>query len=444
MHVVLAWVTIVRFGIVQGSIAAITVLPISTLPRLMIEELSLLAMAPGVLIGIHYAVQISRLRFGYGSDVGGRRTPFIIGGLVALGIAGVLASLSVTLMTQNPALGYAAAILAYALVGIAVGAAGTTLLALLATTVAPERRAPAATIVWFLMILGLVLAATLGGQAMIPFSYARLVEVSIAISVIAVTVGTLALLGIEGKGRPREAQASGDRSAEGRTGKVKGSMMAAFRQVWAEPAARGFTIFVFVSMFAYNMQELVLEPFSAAVFGLSPGESTQLSGNHHMGVLIGLIIIAVVGRILRGRPGALVAVTVGGCLCSAAALLTLAASAFFAPDWPLAATVMAFGVSNGVFAGAAIASMFSLAGMGAERREGTRMGIWGAAQAIGFGLGMFFGASVLDAARISLNDPSAFAAVFALEAVFFTFAALLAWRVARGPAHEGRAQPVPA
>ncbi|MEM0906875.1 MAG: BCD family MFS transporter [Pseudomonadota bacterium] len=436
MRAVFAWLTIVRFGIVQASIAAITVLPIATLPRLMIEELGLLAIAPGVLIGVHYAVQISRLRFGYGSDVGGRRTPFILGGLYGLGVAGVLAALSLVLMGEMPLVGYFAAMASYALVGVAVGAAGTTLLALLATTVSPERRAPAATIVWLLMIAGLVAAAKLGGDALIPYSDAQLVRVSIAISIIAAAIGTAALWGVERSARPQQAQAA-ERKAP------PGGMMAAFRQVWNEPAARGFTIFVFISMFAYNMQELVLEPFSAAVFGLSPGESTKLSGDHHAGVLVGLVIIAVVGRLLRGRSGAMVAVTVAGCLCSAASLTAISASAFFAPDWPLGATVMVFGLSNGIFAGAAIASMFSLAGVGAEQREGTRMGIWGAAQAIGFGTGMFFGAMWLDVARFNVTEPAAFASVFAFEALIFVVAAALALRLARGHALPA-ANPVPA
>ena len=41
--------------------------------------------------------------------------------------------------------------------------------------------------------------------------------------------------------------------------------------MWGEPAARQFTIFVFVSMLAYSAQELILEPFAGTVFGLTPG-----------------------------------------------------------------------------------------------------------------------------------------------------------------------------
>ena len=50
----------------------------------------------------------------------------------------------------------------------------------------------------------------------------------------------------------------------------------ALPEVWAEPEARRFTIFVFVSMLAYSAQDLILEPFAGLVFGLTPGESTKL------------------------------------------------------------------------------------------------------------------------------------------------------------------------
>ena len=52
---------------------------------------------------------------------------------------------------------------------------------------------------------------------------------------------------------------------------------APFRQVvaemWADPLARRFTIFVFISMLAYSAQELILEPFAGLVFKMTPGQS---------------------------------------------------------------------------------------------------------------------------------------------------------------------------
>ena len=64
--------------------------------------------------------------------------------------------------------------------------------------------------------------------------------------------------------------------------------------------------------------------------------------------------------------------------------------------------VFALGVANGVFAVAAIGSMMGLAGSGREAREGVRMGLWGAAQAVAFGLGGFSGTVAVDLARAAL------------------------------------------
>ena len=78
--------------------------------------------------------------------------------------------------------------------------------------------------------------------------------------------------------------------------------------------------------------------------------------------------------------------------------------------------------------------MMSLAGThsaSGEAREGTRMGLWGAAQAIGFAVGGLFGAAASDVARWVIGDQgSAYAAVFFLEAGMFVAAALLAARIA--------------
>ncbi len=72
--------------------------------------------------------------------------------------------------------------------------------------------------------------------------------------------------------------------------------------------------------------------------------------------------------------------------------------------------------------------MFSLAA-GAENnsREGVRMGLFGAAQAIAFGLGGLAGTALADVTRLISGSPvMAYASVFAIESVLFVAAALLA------------------
>jgi BCD family chlorophyll transporter-like MFS transporter len=195
-------------------------------------------------------------------------------------------------------------------------------------------------------------------------------------------------------------------------------------------------------MLAYSAQDLILEPFAGIVFGLTPGQSTQLAGTQNGGVLAGMLLLAFMGSSTWGRRlGTLQDWTVRGCIASAVALFALSLGAFFAPTWPLQITVFALGLANGLFAVAAIGSMMALVGAGREQREGMRMGLWGAAQALAFGLGGFLGTAAVDLARLLMESPIlAYATVFSGEALMFLVSAVLAVRVTRPlPAQEQRA-----
>lgn len=416
----LGWVGIVRLGLVQAMLGAVVVLTTSTLNRVMVVELALPALLPGLLVALHYAVQLTRPRMGWGSDVGGRRTPWILGGMGVLALGGFGAAVATAWMHTDPTAGTVLAMLAFTAVGLGVSASGTSLLVLLAKQVDEPRRAAAAATVWVMMIVGFAVTAGLAGRALDPYGPLRLVQVSGTVSVIAVCVTALALWRLEAP-RTSARPAAGPRPEFLRT----------LAEVWREDDARRFTIFVFFSMLAYSTQDLILEPFAGAIFGFTPGESTSLAGVQHLGTLVGMLLAALAGRRVAGaRLGSLKAWTVGGCLASAVALAGLVAGSALAPHWPLRANVFLLGVSNGAFSIAAIGSMMSLAGAGAQAREGTRMGLWGAAQAVGFALGGLFGSAASDLARWLLGDPArSYGSVFALEAVMFVVSAALAWRI---------------
>ena len=186
-------------------------------------------------------------------------------------------------------------------------------------------------------------------------------------------------------------------------------------------------------MLAYSAQELLVEPFAGLVFAMPPGATTKLAGVQHGGVLLGMLAVAFAASAIGGpRLGSLRMWTIVGCVTSAAALVAIAASGIVGAPAPLRAAVFALGVSNGVFAVAAIGSMMSLAGAGAASREGTRMGLWGAAQAVAFGLGGFTGTVVVDVARRFVGTPlTAYDVAFVAEAALFLVAAMLARGIAR-------------
>jgi BCD family chlorophyll transporter-like MFS transporter len=414
----LGWLGIARLGVVQAALGAIVVLATSTMNRVMVVELALPATLPGVLVALHYGVQVLRPRMGYGSDVGGRRTRWIVGGMAVLAGGVLVASLATVWMASNRWAGIALAVVAFAAVGLGVGAAGTSLLALLAKRVDAKRRAPAATILWIMMIAGIAITATVAGRMLDPFTPLRLVETTAKLASLAFVASVLAVWGLEGAAEaPAAAQPQ-----------PAGGFVRALREIWAERQARRFAIFVFVSMLAYSAQELILEPFAGSVFALTPGQSTQLNGMQHGGVLLGMLLVAL-GAGLAGefRARAMKAWTVGGCLASAAAILLLAAAGLVGPAWPLRASVFVLGVANGTFAVSAIGAMMGLASAGRGGRDGTRIGLWGAAQALAFGLGGLLGTSASDLARALLGTPAAaYGAVFVAEALLFLSAARIA------------------
>ena len=421
----LSWSQIFRLGLVQMALGAIVVLTTSTLNRLMVVEFSLPALLPGALVGLHYGIQLSRPRWGFRSDVGGNRTRWIIGGMITLALGGVGATYAVTLFALNYWLALSASILSYGMIGIGVGASGTSLLALLATATAANRRAAAATITWLMMIFGIALTAGVAGQFLDPYSPERLMAVVSTIAILAIVLTVLAIWNIERSVRPRSSE-------------PEVPFQKALREVWAESKTRNFTIFVFLSMNAYFMQELILEPYAGLVFGFTPGQSTSLSGAQNGGVFVGMLTVGIMAT--GFKIGSLRRWVMSGCYGSGAVLLFICLSGLMSTALNFTYLVVALGFFNGMFAVSAISAMMALASSseGRGQREGTRMGLWGAAQAIAAGFGGLTGAVLVDITRSFFADAPAFGAVFIFEAALFFAAALMAMRVIE---HKG--QPMP-
>lgn len=414
----LGWAGIARLGLVQSALGAVVMLASSLLNRIMVVEYGMAAALPAGLVAFHYGVQMSRPKWGHGSDAGWRRTPWIIGGMAVLASGGVLATFATTRLSGPfwPAL--AMLVLAYAMIGIGVGASGTSLLALLATRTAEARRPAAASLTWIMMIIGIVISAGTAGALLDPYSPARLISVASGVAAVAFVVTIIAVWGVEGAPQAEEKRAAAPFGE-------------ALAGIWGDPLTRLFSIFVFFSMLAYSMQDLILEPFAGLVFAYTPGQSTSLSGVQHQGVLAGMILVGVGGHAFGGKAGLkLKRWIVAGCLASALALAALAMAAGAGPGWPLAINVALLGFANGMFAVAAIGSMLELAGRGGPGHEGIRMGLWGASQAVAFGIGGFVGAVAVDRLRSLLGATApAFQFVFAAEAGLFLVAAIIAFRL---------------
>jgi len=405
----LGWGGIARLCLANMAIGGLAALPVNLFNRLMTVELALPALLPGLLVALHYAVQLSRPVWGHRSDTKGGRTPFIIGGTAVVGLGLVIAAWGIASAPSTTA-AMIAWIVAYTLIGFGIGAAGTSFLALLATAASDERKGAAATFAWLMLIAGAIIASIGSGIALKPYSPERLMLVVPCVAAVCLLLAVIATWRIE-----RRIGAVPEPSEP--------ALGPALRATWADPAAKAFTGFVFLSILAFYLSELILEPFAGHIHGLTPDESTKLSGGKDGAALLGMIAAGALSTLgfgsLRLWAGT-------GCVISAAGLVGLGANA------PLVPFTVILGLGNGLFVVGAIGSMMRLAAAN-KGATGTRMGVFGAAQAVAAGLAGLIATGTLDIARIALPDTAAYGVVFALEAVLFLAAALVATRLLHQP-----------
>lgn len=414
----IGWLAIVRLGAVQAAIGAIVMLATSLLNRVMVVEYAISASVPAGLVAWHYGVQLSRPLWGHNSDRSAHRSSWIIGGMGVLALGTMISVDATIMMASGGIFPIIVAIVGFSMIGLGVGMSGTALLALLASRVSVTRKPAAAAISWTMMVAGIVVAAGVSGSYLDPYSDARLAIVTSLVVLGAFCLAVLALHGLERGSLP--ATLVSTRQAV--------PLTAVIRNIWEDSQARRFTYFVFISMLAYSMQDLILEPFAGFVFDMTPGESTKLAGVQHSGILVGMLISGAGGSLLARKFGQNSRFwIILGCFSSAIMLVGLSFAAKIGPAWPLTANVFALGASNGIFAVAAVGAMLQLASDGKSSGEGARMGVWGAAQAIAFGAGGLLGAIIVDQLRSRIGQDSfAFQTVFAVEAAMFVVAALVA------------------
>ena len=427
------WFSILRLGLVQLCIGSSVVIPLSTLNRLMKVELALPATIAGFLIALHYAVQLTRVNWGYLSDKTQNRSQWIIFGMLILGIGGVLASASIPLIESNFAYGIMLALFSYTLIGFGVGAAGTPLLALLASYSSKSQKGFAASITFLMMILGLAITGITAGIILDPYSHQKLIKITASLAIITNILSFLSLKNLEKSLR---------NNADARTPNAINydvPFLEGIKKVWMEREARLFTIFIFISMGAFSMQDPILEPFAGEVFGFAVGESTKLDGFHKIGTLIGIILIILCLSKFRIGFGSLSFVKnerlgsekfwlITGCLFSALSLIIISVLGLTYRDpGILNSVVFLFGISNGVFTAGILGTMLHLASRGSgDNNTGTRMGIWGAAQAYATMIAVFVSTVLVDILGLMMNSlPSVYGIVFLTAASFFIAAAFL-------------------
>lgn len=407
---------ILRLGLFQLAAGGLSVLFLGVLNRVMRVELGLSLFSVTLLLGGgHYLGALVAIPFGYYSDgnriFGYRRSLYVVfGALVACGVLLGAPWVARWLAADPTPLNYGLAFLYFLTEGIATFVAGTAYLALIAERNSSASRGQATSLVWTMLMVGIITTGIGAGAYLGEYKFEKLVEL-FSIAVVVALVLTLVALWRQ---EPRET---------GRVVRARRGLRAAAVQVLRSGHSRRFALFLMVGMFSYFMQDVILEPFGGEVFGLSAASTTRFNAYMGIGLIAGMLPG---GLLLIPRIGKS-AVAQIGCTILVLAFGLLAASGFAASAAVLPLLITLLGLGAGFFTVGSVALMMD---MTLKEHTGLFVGVWTLAQAVAKGPASLV-AGALQSAFVALGAPvgQAYGAVFAIEALGMLWALLLLRRV---------------
>lgn len=384
---------LLRLSLFQVSVGMASVMLLGTLNRVMIVELSVPAMIVAVMIALPVLVAPFRALLGFRSDtyrsaIGWKRVPYLwfgslwqMGGLAVMPFA--LLVLGGNPVHHVPFAGEVLAALAFLMTGLGLHMTQTAGLALAADRATEETRPRVVALLYVMFLVGMGVSALLIGWLLRDFSELLLVRVVQGAALAGLLLNLIALWKQEHVRPMSKAERAEPRPL--------------FSDAWSElreGTRIGRLLFVvFVGTMAFNMQDVLLEPYGGEILGLSVSATTLLTAMWAAGALAGFALAA--KRLGVGASPYRLAAS--GCI---AGLAAFSAVIFSAPMqspvlFYIGASLIGFG--GGLFAVATLTAAMTLP---AAHMRGLALGAWGAAQATAAGLSIAIGGTVRDIVNI--------------------------------------------
>ena len=271
-----------RLGLFQACLGALSVLTLGIFNRLLIEEFAVPAALTALALGSQQLVAFTRVWFGQRSDrcrwKGLRRTPFIIGGAAAFCVLTWIAGRLVLWIAAASMLDDTSAVIGRGLLlavvflfyGLAISASSTPFAALLVDVSTDKQRPVLVSIVWSMLMVGIVVGAILLssflGSSCASAEITDVIDgVRRLITVAPIVIFGLVLVAITGV-EPRITNSN--RVGEGQSTDQEISLAVSWTILRSSPQVGYF--FAVLSLFTFSLflQEAVLEPYAGATFAL--------------------------------------------------------------------------------------------------------------------------------------------------------------------------------
>lgn len=379
---------ILRLGLFQLAVGMAAALLTGTLNRVMIVELHVPTTLVAVMVSIPMLVAPFRAFLGFRSDtyrsaLGWRRVPFIwFGSLIQFGGLAVMPFALILLSGDTHGSIAAArtmAALAFLLVGAGAYVTQTAGLAL-ANDLAPERVRPRiVALLYIMLLLGIVCSSLIFGLLLRNFSQLLLIKVIQGAAMVTMVLNMIAMW----KQEPRTPM-SRSAVAEPRP---------RFRDAWRVFIAGGdavrLLVVVALGTFAFNMQDVLLEPYGAQILGLSVSATTSLTAIFSAG---SILAFAVAGRVLlKGTDAG--RLTAAGVLIGAVGFAAVVFAAPLSSAFLFRSGTALIGFGEGLFAVGTLTFAMNLPD---ATQHGIALGAWGAVFAVSEGLALASSGLVYD------------------------------------------------
>ncbi len=371
---------LMRLSLFQLSVGLVQTLFVGTLNRVMILELAVPASLVATMLAIPLLVAPFRALVGFRSDtyrsfLGWKRVPFLWVGTLMQFAGLAIMPFSLLLLSEPNGhapvwLGYASTALSFLLVGGGAHTAQTAGLALATDIVTEDKRPRVIALMYLMMLMGTLVSALLLEMLLRNFTPIRLIQVIQGTALFVILCNLVSLWGQEAR-------------VEGTTPYQPGERRPRFRDAWTTFTAGGQAVRLLVAsalgFFAYNLQDVLLEPYGGEILHLSVSQTTQLTAIMAAGAVVSFALAAVMLKQTRDpiRLAAL-GVLIG--------ILAFALVVFAAPlhaPWVFRLGVALIGFGEGWFGVGTLSFAMRLRD---PSQHGIALGAWGAVFATAEGL----------------------------------------------------------
>lgn len=433
---------LLRLSLFQCSVGMCLVLLTGTLNRVMIVEMGVSAWLVSLMVSLPILFAPLRAFIGFRSDthrsaIGWRRVPYLwfgtlmqVGGLEFMPFALIVLSGD----SQGPAfIGPAAAALAFLMVGAGLHTTQTAGLAL-AADLSPEDKQPRVVALLYVMLLaGMMISALVFALVLADFSQLQLIRVVQAAAVATMILNCVSLWKQE------------RRNPSHRQDRVPArAFLEAWRDFVEKPGAKRFLWATGLGTAAFNMQDILLEPYGAEVLLLPVSQTTALSAFSASGMLIAFALAA---RALSRGYAALKLAAAGALVGVFAFAAVIFSGPLQSPDlFRVGASLIGFG--GGLFA---VGTLITAMNLEQGIYKGLALGAWGAVQASAAGVAIGAGGVLRDLFKIPMlsgawgealqNAVMPYSAVYHLEIALLFLTLVLIGPLTRSLQSRGPAQP---